>query len=109
MRSRISESEVLKKAFRDAYFAKERAATGETWRSQVMRRVRKIGPLGPSAGFWPAFEHLMWRLVPVSCLLVVALTVLLLSMDLDLGHDYLGTVTAELQKPTLSELLGFGS
>jgi hypothetical protein len=109
MRSRISEKEALKKAFRHAYWAKERAVTGETWRSQIMRRVREIGPLESSAGFWPAFEHLVWRLVPVSCLLVVALTALLLSMSPDLGHDYLGTVTAELEKPALSELFDFGS
>jgi hypothetical protein len=108
MRSRISENEALKEAFRKAYFEKEKAA-GEAWPSQIMRRVRNIGPLGLVAGFWPAFEHLVWRLVPVTCLLVVALTVLLLSMDLDLGHDYLRTVTAELQKPTLSQLFGFGS
>ena len=74
-----------------------------------MRRVRKIGPLESGAGFFPAFEHLVWRLVPVSCLLVVVLTVLLLSLDFDPGHDYVGTVTAELEKPTLSEMLGFGS
>ena len=109
MRSRISENEAVKKAFQHAYLAKERAAPGETWRSQVMRRVREIGPLESSAGFWPAFEHLMWRLVPVSCLLVLALTTLLLSLNLDLGHDYLGTVTVELEKPSLSELFGFGS
>jgi hypothetical protein len=109
MRSRISENEALRKAFRDAYFAKEGPAAGKAWRSQVMKRVRSIGPLESSVGFWPAFENLVWRLVPVSCILVVALTVLLLSMDAVLGHDYLGTVTAELDQPTLSELLGFGS
>jgi hypothetical protein len=109
MRSRISEKEALKRAFRQAYLAKEKVASEETWRSQIMRRVRKIGPLESTEGFWPAFEHLVWRLVPVSSLFVVALTALLLSMDLNLGHDYLGTVTAELEKPTLSELFGFGS
>jgi hypothetical protein len=109
MRSRISENEALKKAFRHAYFEEEKASAGEAWPSQIMRRVRKIGPLGKNAGFWPAFEHLVWQLVPVSCLLVVALTVLLLSMDLDLGHDYVRTVTAELQKPSLSQMFGFGS
>ena len=109
MRPRISENDALKKALQHAYLAKERAISGKTWRSQVMRRVREIGPLESSGGFWHAFEHLVWRLVPVSCLLIVALTALLLSMDLDLGHDYLGKVTAELEKPTLSELFGFGS
>jgi hypothetical protein len=109
MRTRISENEALKKAFQLAYLGKETTVSGETWRSQIMNRVREIGPLESSAGFWPAFEHLVWRLVPVSCLLIIALTALLLRLDLDLGHDYLGTVTAGLEKPTLSELFGFGS
>ena len=109
MRFPISENEDLKKAFRDAYFAEERVATGEAWRSQVMNRIRKIGPLESIVSFWPDFERLVWRLVPVSCLLVVAMSVLLLSMDRDLGPDYVGTVTAELERPNLSEMLGFGS
>ena len=34
MRSRISENESLKKAFRDAYAAKEREETGDGWQSR---------------------------------------------------------------------------
>jgi len=90
VRFRISENEGVKKAFQDAYLAKESAATGEAWRSQVMKSVRNIGPLESIASFWPAFEHLVWRLVPVSCLLVVAMSVLLLSMDPSPDHDYVG-------------------
>jgi hypothetical protein len=107
MRSRTSEKEALKRAFRDAYSAKEREGHGNEWQSQVMRRIRQIGPLNANVGFWPAFEHLVWRLVPVSCLLVLVLTVALLTMDLDHTNDYLGTVTADLEKPTLTELFGF--
>jgi hypothetical protein len=109
MRSLISENQALKRALQDSYFAKERLSTGKDWRTQLMKRVRNIGPLGSVIGFWPAFENLFWRLVPVSCILVVALTVLLLSLGPGFAHDYLGTVTAELDKPTLSELLDFGS
>lgn len=106
MRSRISENEALKKAFRDAYFAKERQVAGDEWRSQVMKRIRQIGPLRRGTSFWPAFEHLVWRLAPVVSLLIIALTILFLNMDFDLEYDYLGTVTAGLEKPTLAELFG---
>jgi hypothetical protein len=100
MRSRISEKESLKKALRDAYFAKEREGVGKEFRTDVMRRIRRIGPLSANVGFWPAFEHLTWRLVPVTCLLVLVLTAALVTMDFDQPHDYLGTVTADLEKPT---------
>ena len=108
MRSRISENEALRKALRDAYFYREERELGDLWQSKVMGHIREIGPLKVGAGFWPVFEHLVWRLAPVSCLLVLSLTVLLLSMDLDHGYDYLGTLTAEFTKTSLAELFGLG-
>ena len=106
MRSRISENESLRKAFRDAYAAKERDETGEEWQSQVMKRVRRIGPLTPASNFLPAFEHFVWRLAPVSCLLVLVLTFFFVNMEPDVDSDYLGTMAAEMEKPTLVELFG---
>jgi hypothetical protein len=106
MRSRISENESLKKAFRDIYAAKEREETGDGWQFQVMKRVRRIGPLTPASNFLPAFEHFVWRLAPVSCLLVIALTLLLMNIDFGGGNDYLGTVTVDLEQPTLVEIFG---
>ena len=106
MSSRISEKERLKKAFQDVYFAKERDDTEDGWQAQVMRRVRQAGPLKSATGFWSSFERLVWRLAPVCCLLVFLLTLLFMNMDLDRGYDYLGNVTVEMEKPTLSELYG---
>ena len=104
MRSRVSENESLKTALREAYSAKGRGETGEEWPSQVMRRVRQIGPLSPAAGFWPAFESMVWRLAPVSCALVLVLTFFFMNLELDVDSDYLGTMAAEMEKPSLVEL-----
>ena len=106
MRSRISENESLRKAFRDAYAAKEREETGDGWQSAVMKRVRRMGPLTPASNFLPAFEHFVWRLAPVSCLLVLALTFFFVNMEPDVDSDYLGTMAAEMEKPSLVELFG---
>jgi len=106
MRSRVSENESLKKAFRDTYAAKEREETGDGWQLQVMKRVRRIGPLAPASKFLPAFEHFVWRLAPVSCLLALVLTLLFVNMELDVDSDYLGTMEAEMEQPTLVELFG---
>jgi hypothetical protein len=106
MKSRISENETLKKAFRDAYQAKEGEIAGEDWSSRVMSRIRLIGPLGPATSFWSAFEHLVWRLAPVSCLLVLVATLLLLNMQTDLAYDSLGTWMAGMEETTLAELFG---
>ena len=104
MRFRVSENESVKKAFQDAYSTKGRGETGEEWPSQVMRRVRQIGPLSPAASFWPAFESMVWRLAPVSCALVLMLTFFFMNLELDVDSDYLGTMAAEMEKPSLVEL-----
>jgi hypothetical protein len=104
MRSRILENESLKKAFREAYSAKDGGETSEEWQSQAMKRIRRIGPLRPAAGFWPGFETLVWRLTPVSCVLALVLTFILVNMDFEVDSDYLGTMAAEMEKPSLVEL-----
>ena len=106
MRSRLSENESLKKAFRDTYAAKEKEETGDGWQLRVMKRVRRIGPLAPASNFLPAFEHFVWRLAPVSCLLVLVLTLFFVNMELDVDSDYLGTMAAEMEQPTLVEIFG---
>lgn len=106
MKSRISENERLKSAFQKAYYAKTGDVLGDGWQTEVMRRVRQAGPLKSAAAFWPSFENLVWRLAPVCCLLLLLLGLLFMRMDLDRGDDYLGTVTADMERPTLSELYG---
>jgi hypothetical protein len=98
----------LKKTFQAVYFAKERDEPEPDWEASVMRRVRQAGPYNSATAFWPAFEHLVWRFAPVCCFFVFVLTALFMSMDLDRGHDYLAILSAELEKPTLSELYGLG-
>lgn len=106
MKFRVSENERLKRTFQEIYSAKARDDLGEEWPSQVMRRVRHAGPLKPTMVFWSSFENLVWRLVPVCCLFVFLLGVLFLKMEIGSGYDYLGTVRADMEKPTLSELYG---
>jgi hypothetical protein len=104
-KTRISENEFLRKAFHDAYSAREKEmALTDNFRDQVMRRIRRIGPLQPAAGFWPAFEHLVWRLAPVSCLLVLVLGAFLMNTDFDPAYDYLDTLRSEVERRALVEL-----
>jgi hypothetical protein len=105
-KSRILENETLRKAFQEAYSAREGGTVGDNWRTQVMGRIRRIGPLKPAPGFWFAFEHLVWRLAPATCLLVFALAAFFVNTDFDLAYDYLDTMRTELEKPALVELLG---
>lgn len=106
-KSRISENEVLKRRFRETYFAREREDIPDAWADQAMKKIRRIGPLGSGPTFWTALEHLVWRLAPVTALLVIVLTLVFLSANLDSGQDYLSMWTADRGSQTLSELFGF--
>ena len=107
MKFLLSDDKRLKRALRTAHYAKEEENVGEQWQSQVMRRVRSIGPLKSGASFWTDLEYLVWRLAPVSCILVVALSILFVNIDFDFGNDLLGTLRVELEEPSLSEFFGF--
>jgi hypothetical protein len=109
MRSKVTDNPSLRNALRSAHFSREKDETVGDWPFRVMKRVRAIGPVA-APGFWPDFERLVWRLAPVSCMLALALaTLLLLNIGSGFHEDYLGTVTSELDQPTMVELLGLES
>jgi hypothetical protein len=107
MRSRLTDNPVLRNALRTAYLCREKESVGGDWPFGVMRRVREIGPITAPV-FWPDFERAVWRLAPVSSVLVLAMVILLLSIGTDLSQDYRGMVMAEIEQPSMGELLGLG-
>lgn len=105
-KSRMLENEVLRKALQGAYSAREEGKLGGDWQTKIMGRIRRIGPLRPGPGFWFTFEHLVWRLAPATCLLVLVLAAFIVNTDFDLAYDYLDAVRSEMEKPALVELFG---
>lgn len=104
MKYRIFQNKVLRNAFRQSYFSRERVNLGNQWRQGAMSRIREMGPLLPVSGFWPSFENLAWRLAPVNVVLI--LIFLLLNAGLGPDVDYLNFVTTDLERPGLSEFFG---
>ena len=109
MKSKVTENPSFRRALRRAYLSREKEETGGDWALKVMKRVRVIGPV-TTPGFWPDFERLVWRLAPVSGILVLAVAILLLlHIGSGFSDDYLGIVSAELNQPSMGELLGLES
>jgi len=75
------EEKKIKKMLSAAYYEKEKAAVNERWENGVMRRVRSLGPLNAKTNYLELFEGLVWKLAPVACLLILALTVILTKLD----------------------------
>jgi hypothetical protein len=71
----------LKETLTAAYYEKEKAPVNERWQIRVMRHVRSLGPLNARTNYLELFEGLVWKLAPVACLLILALTIILTKLD----------------------------
>jgi hypothetical protein len=107
MVSGLPVTRVLKRSFNGPYSVEKEKATRDEWILRILRRIRQICSLKQCAGFWPALENLVWGLAPGSTILILVLAVLCARMYLNLGHDYVHTVTAHLEKVSLGQLLGY--
>lgn len=64
-------------AFRSVYHEREKVHVGSDWQSNAMKLIRKDGGAYLQMGFFNTFQQLVWRLVPVSCILVMLLGILI--------------------------------
>lgn len=71
----------LKKTLTAAYYEKEKASVNGLWQIRVMSHVRSLGPLNTKTNYLELFEGFVWKLAPVACLLILALTIILTKLD----------------------------
>jgi len=72
----------LKELFIRAYHEKEKPEVNELWQRRVMSHIRSLGPVSSRRRYFMLFEESVWRLVPVTCLLIVILVAFLIKLDL---------------------------
>ena len=87
MNSPKTEDDIMKAILRKAYREKENIQVGDQWQQEVMRSVRTLGALQPTPSFPEMLEQLVWRLAPVTCLLIFGLTVLFAVFDFTSGYE----------------------
>lgn len=87
MTPRKTEDEVLQEILKKAYHEKEKLEVGNQWHKEVMRRVKELGATEPTPSFAVMLEQLVWRLAPVTCLLILGLAVLFVFVDFTSGYD----------------------
>ena len=73
--------ERLKELLAIAYHEKERPDVDDLWQMRVMSHIRSLGPVRSGRGYITLFEQSVWRLVPVTGLLILILVALLLTLD----------------------------
>lgn len=94
--------EILQRAYRE----KEKVEIGDHWQEEAMRRIREVGAVEATPSSLAMFEQLVWRLVPVTCLLILGLTVLLSSFDFISGYDVMQLLMTTPEEITLNQFFG---
>ena len=76
------------KALTLAYNNKEKIEVGDMWQTRVMGHVLSIGPLYTRTGYFELFQQFVWRLTPVTFILVGLLSLALVKMDFFADYEF---------------------
>ena len=106
MKSSGNELERLTNILRQAYLGKERFEVGDQWQNSVITRIREMGPVASAPCFLPTFEHLVWRLAPVTSLLTLGLAALSIAIDVLFERDLFQLFLSALEDSALAHLFG---
>ena len=68
----------LKTAYHDHHDTPE---VGGKWQQDVMRDIRRLGPLRPAANGYALYAQFMWRAVPVISMLILLIGGLVANLD----------------------------
>ena len=98
--------QALRELLRRAYREKEKVEVGDQWQDEVMRRIGELGEMEASPSYLVMLEQLVWRLVPVTCILIIGLTVLLSSFDFVSGYDVIQLTMNSTEQVTLNQFFG---
>jgi hypothetical protein len=98
--------EALRKILQQAYLEKENVEVGDRWQEEAMRRIRELGEIEPTPSSLLMFEQLVWRLAPLTCLLILGLAVLLSSLDFVSGYDIIQLLMDGTEELTLNQFFG---
>jgi hypothetical protein len=99
------EREALLEILRQAHQEKQKVEIGNQWQQELMDRIREFGPIEMKSSFLVMFEHLVWRLVPATCVLILGLTLLLSAVNLIPGNDALQLLMNGAEEHTLVQFL----
>jgi hypothetical protein len=68
-------------ALKTAYQAPAAVDVDGQWQQNVMRDIRRLGPLRPASGDATFPAQLLWRAVPAVCMLILIIGVFVVKLD----------------------------
>ncbi len=99
----------LEPIFRKAYGEKDNIDSDkldEVWQANVMRQIRQYGPLNDKKDLLLRFQRVAWRLAPVTCLLIIVLTIWAFQMDVTSEYEMAAFVFDDPMGFSVIELSG---
>lgn len=64
-----------------AYHAKEAIEVGGQWQQNVMRDIRRLGPLGSASNNAVFLAQLLWRAAPAVCMVILIIGAIVIKLD----------------------------
>ena len=87
-----------------AYRENDTVHAGEFWETRVMGDIRSLGAPASPANFSTLFGRFVWRAAPVACLLIIALTVGLVTLDYVPEYEITATFMTDPIEGTVEQL-----
>ena len=97
--------ELLRKILFQAYNQKEKQEVGDRWQVDVMRQIRRLGPLPSQPLPVMQFGQFVWRLTPVTCLLIIMSAAVWLQFDFALDYNLFLSFITSSEEISLAQLL----
>ncbi|OQY05845.1 MAG: hypothetical protein B6I22_06785 [Desulfobacteraceae bacterium 4572_123] len=77
-----------------------------TWQANTMRQIRRIGPLDNGQGYFLQLGQNIWRLAPVACILIIALTAMVIRTDFFPQDAVLTVFDYDMEELILKQVIG---
>jgi hypothetical protein len=106
MKGRGAAPEKLGDLMRSVYRTREKVAIDEGWQGTLMARVRQVGGVEGKPRFLPAFERLVWKLVPISLPMSVGMVFLLARLYATAHYAGVQLFARYVEELTLRRILG---
>ncbi len=71
----------LKELLMRAYHEREKPEGDELWQMRVMSHIRSLGPMSSRKTYFMLLEQSVWRLAPVTCVLILVLAAFFIKLD----------------------------
>lgn len=96
----------LEHALRATYQAKESMEVGSRWKLEVMRDIRRLGPLNEKANAFFFVNQFVWRFATVACMIALILSVYVGFTGFNPTDEIANVFLGDPVKFTLTQVLG---